>query len=193
MAVQTLPTLQADVDKKLITGEELYRMGDLGRTELVKGEIVYMSPTGYLHGNIETNFSVALKAFVKQQKAGRVLSGEVGIYTRREPDTVRAADVAFVSNERMAQVKSQSYLDVAPELVVEVMSPDDKWSDLMEKLDEYFSVGVKMVWVADPRKRQVYVYRSVTAVERYSEQETISGGDVLPGFTVSVAELFLVE
>lgn len=93
----------------------------------------------------------------------------------------------------MAQVKSKSYLDVAPELVVEVMSPDDAWSDLMEKLDEYFICGVKIVWVADPRTRQVYAYHSVTNVERFTEKDTLTGGDVLSGFSVSIAELFASE
>ena len=88
-------------------------MGDLGRTELAKGKIVHQSPTGFTHGYIETNFSAALKSLVKQQKMGRVFSGEVGIYTGRNPDTVRAADVAFISNERMAQVKSKEAISMS--------------------------------------------------------------------------------
>lgn len=193
MAVQALPTSVAIEQSSPVTGEELYRMGDLGRTELVKGEIVRMSPTGFTQGYIETNFSVVLKTFVKRQKAGHVFSGEVGIYTGRNPDTVRAADVAFISSERMAQVNSKSYLDVAPELVVEVLSPDDAWSDLMEKLDEYFASDVQVAWVADPRTRQVYVYHSMTSVERFTEKDTLTGGDILPGFSVPVAELFASE
>jgi Uma2 family endonuclease len=193
MVVQALPMSTSVEQSMPVTGDELYRMGDLGRTELVKGEIVHMSPTGFTPGYIETNFSAAFKAFVQQQKAGRVLSGEVGIYTGRSPDTVRAADVAFISNEQMAQVKSKSYLDVAPELVVEVMSPDDAWSDLMEKLDEYFTCGVRTVRVADPRTRQVYAYHSVTNSERFTEKDTLTGGTVLPGFSMPVAELFATE
>jgi Uma2 family endonuclease len=194
MAVQTLTTSPVTREKATpLTGEELNKIGDIGRTELVKGEIVYMSPTGYPHGDIESNFSLVLKSFVRERKLGRVFGGEVGIYTHRNPDTVRAADVAYVSRERMAQVKSLSYLDVAPELVVEVMSLDDTWGNLMDKLDEYFAIGVKAVWVADPRTRQVYVYRSVTDVKRFTEHDMLPGDDVLPGFSVSVAELFATE
>jgi Uma2 family endonuclease len=127
-----------------ITGEELFRMADLGRTELVSGEIIYMSPTGHAHGYIEGEFYSALKAFVTQHQLGRVLVGEVGIYTSRNPDTVRGADVAFISHNRMAQVRSKSYLDVAPELVVEILSPDDSWSKVMDKLEEYFNVWLGM-------------------------------------------------
>ena len=190
MAVQALPASVAIEQSPPVTGEELYRMGDLGRTELVKGEIVHMSPTGFTHGRIENRIGRVLDNFVVKQSLGEVVSGEVGIYTGRNPDTVRAADVAFISTERIAQVKSKSYLDVAPELVVEVLSPDDAWSGLMEKLDEYFASGVKVVWVADPRTRQIYVYHSMTSVERFAEQGTLTGGDVLPGFSVLVAELF---
>jgi Uma2 family endonuclease len=177
----------------LITGEELFHVGDLGRTELVKGEIIYLPPNEYLHGYIEGKFCSALKAFVTQHQLGRVLVGEVGIYTGRNPDTVRGADVAFISHERMAQVKSKSYLDVAPELIVEVLSPDDSWSDVMEKLEEYFSIGVLAVWVADPRKQQVYVYQSLTEVQRFTAADVLPGGQVLPGFSVPVMELLATE
>jgi len=179
--------------KPPITGEMLFKLGDMGRTELVKGEIIYLSPTGHLHGFLESNFDRVLGAFVYQHKLGRVFVGEVGIYTHRNPDTVRVADVAFISRERLAQVQSQSYLDVAPELIVEVLSPDDAWSQLMEKLEEYFTIGVQMVWVADPRRQQVYVYSSLTEVERFTMAEVLSGGKILPGFSVPVAELFAPE
>ncbi|MFQ5612910.1 MAG: Uma2 family endonuclease, partial [Anaerolineae bacterium] len=176
-----------------VSGEELFKMGDIGRTELVRGKIIKMSPTGHLHGHVEVNFSVALQTFVKQHKIGRVFAGEVGIYTGRNPDTVRGADVAFVSTERLAQVQSQSYLDVAPELIVEIMSPDDRWIDIMEKLEEYFAIGVTVVWVADPGTRSVYEYRSVTDVQRFTSETDLTSEDLLPGFRVPVAELFDAE
>ena len=72
--------------------------------------------------------------FAYHQKLGHVLVGEVGIYTNRNPDTVRGADVAYISKDRLAQTQSQSYLDVAPELIVEVLSPGDSWSEVIEKV-----------------------------------------------------------
>ncbi len=179
--------------RKLITGEELYRMGDLGRTELVKGVIIYKMPTGHPHGFVEFSIARHLGNLVIKDKLGQVFVGETGIYTKRKPDTVRGMDVAFMSNERLAQVKSKSYLDVAPELVVEVLSPDDTWSEVNEKLEEYFAIGVQQVWVADPRRHVVHVYDSPTHVEQLTVKDTLSGGTVLPGFSIAVAELFGIE
>jgi Uma2 family endonuclease len=176
--------------KDRMTGKGLFALGDIGRAELVKGELIRMRPHEYRHGLIEVNFGAVLGIHVDQHKLGRVLSGEVGIYTSRNPDTVRGADVAFISNERLAQVQSQSYLDVAPELIVEVLSPDDSWSEVNEKLEEYFAIGVQVVWAADPRRQQVHVYRSLTEIERLAAGDTLSGGEVLPGFSVPVSELF---
>jgi Uma2 family endonuclease len=193
MAVQLMSPQIDATGKTLVTGEDLARLGNIGRSELVKGEIVYMSPTGYAYADYEGNFYAALRAFVRQNKLGRVLVGEVGIYTRRDPDTIRAADVAFVSQARLAGVMSKSYLDVAPELVVEVLSPDDRWNDLTNKLEEYFAIGVKLIWVADPRRKQVYAYRSITDVQRLTVEETLTASEVLPGFSVPVAELFSVD
>ena len=185
---QTAATLPSAAT--IITGQELFELGDIGRAELVKGELVRMAPTGYLHGFVEVRFGKVLSIFVDERKLGHVLSGEVGLYTGRDPDTVRGADVTFISNERLAQVQSHSYLDVAPELIVEVMSPDDRWYDINDKLAEYFDVGVQIVWVADPQRRQVRVYRSLTEIEILGVDDTLSGGEVLPGFGVAVAELF---
>lgn len=173
-----------------LTGEEMFAMGDIGRAELIKGALIRLAPAGHPHGFIEFNFGRIVGTFVHQHKLGRVMGGEVGIYTGRNPDTVRGADVAFISNERLAQVQSQSYLDVAPELIVEVLSPDDRWSEVTEKLEEYFAINVKPVWVADPRRQQVYVYRSVTEIERLTVEDKLTGGEILPGFKVPLAELF---
>jgi Uma2 family endonuclease len=181
------PTLSYNVP---LTGDELFAMGDIGRVELVKGEVVPMSPTGHAHGFIEVNFAAVLHAFVHKRKLGRVLGGEVGIYTHRNPDTVRGADVAFISNGRLAQVQSIGYLDVAPELIVEVMSPDDRWGEVNDKLAEYFAVGVQRVWVADPRRQQIHVYRSQTEIDILSVDDTLTGDELLPGFSVAVADIF---
>jgi Uma2 family endonuclease len=176
--------------QELVTGEALAKMGDIGRCELVEGEIIMKSPTGWLHGKSESRFDTALRNFVEPRKLGLVLVGEVGIYTRRNPDTVRGAEVLFISNERLAQVKSMSYLDVAPELVVEVMSPDDRWSEVNKKLREYFAIGVVVVWVADPADKTIAIYHSLTDVQILTVSDTLAAEDILPGLSLPVAALF---
>jgi Uma2 family endonuclease len=178
------------VNRKLITGEELAALGDIGRTELIKGELVYFMPTGHPHSFYEGNITIALGVFVQKHQLGRVLPGEVGIYTHRQPDTVRGADVAFISHERLAQVRSKSFLDVCPELLVEIMSPDDTWFKLQDKLEEYFAVGAKLIWLVDPRGQRLHVYHSMTEIKILTMQDELTGSEVLPGFRVAVAELF---
>jgi len=184
------PFLKSAPSSAPVTGEELFAMGDIGRTELVKGEIIYMSPTGYLHGFIEVNFGSLLRAFVSKHKLGKVIGGEVGIYTARNPDTVRGADVAFISNKRLSQAKSKSFLDVAPELIVEVLSPDDRWVNVTTKLAEYFAIGAQVVWVADPKSRQIHVYRSLTDIAIFSDNDALTAEDILPGFSAPVSDFF---
>lgn len=178
------------VVEKLITGEELLDLGDIGPCELIEGRIVPMAPTGDEHGGYESNFDHALRSFADLPKLGKVRVGEVGIYIRRNPDTVRGADVIFISHERYAQRKPGGYLDVAPDLVVEILSPNDKWTEVTQKLREYFAIGVRLVWVADPEARCVYAYRSLTDVREFTEKDELPGDEVLPGFAVKVAQLF---
>lgn len=183
----TVMTAPPKID--LITGEELLAMGDIGRCELIEGTIVTLTPAGEKHGTIEITLGGELRAFVRQRNLGRVIGGEVGIYIRRKPDTIRGADVAFVSFERRAK-PARGFLDVAPELVVEIMSPSDRWQDIRSKLDDYFSIGVERVWIVEPDRRTVLVYRSPTDLSELREGDLLRGEGVLHGFELPVADLF---
>jgi Uma2 family endonuclease len=174
-----------------ITGEELARMPGGDSCELVAGRIVPVSPGGVEHSLVTASAFRVLDAFVRPRRLGLVLTGEVGFYTRRDPDTVRGADVAFVSTERYERrTRALVFLDVAPDLVVEVLSARDTVMDLTDKLHDYFAAGVRLVWVVDPRSRRVSAYRSVVDVREAGEADTLSGEDVLAGFTTPVAALF---
>ena len=174
-----------------VTGERLLRMPWLNPCELVGGRIVRMTPTNPTHGRIEVNVAAALRAFVRTQNLGVVMAGEVGVFTTRDPDTVRAPDVLFLSHERDAlRTRREGFLEVAPDLVVEILSPTDRPDAVRRKLDEYFTAGVRMAWVVDPPTRTVRVHRSGGKFRSVAAGEVISGEDVLPGFVLPVDEVF---
>lgn len=182
----TSPTL---VETQLITGDELLAMGDIGPCELIDGRIVYMSPVGDEHAILEFRLGRWLGNFGETHDLGWVLGGEVGIYIRRNPDRVRAADIVFVSKQKLKKW-TKGYLSVTPELVVEIVSPRDTWQALRQKIAEYFSIGVERVWIVEPDQRQVLVFRSATAFQILGENDTLRGEGILTGFEVSVAKLF---
>ena len=181
---------KAPASTRLITGDDLFEMGDIGPCELIDGEIIPMSPTGSLHGWLENRVGSSLQTYVEGRKLGWVMVGEVGIYTRRNPDRVRGADVAFISHERLPDGLPSGFLDVAPELIVEVVSPNDRWQDIREKLEEYFCVGVDRVWVVEPGTRTLLVYQSPTALQQLKGDDVLEGEGILSGFTLPLARLF---
>ena len=177
-------------DKAPMTGQALWEMGDIGRCEMVEGRIVRMSPTGGEHGRIEAVLARELGAFEIVKGTGWVLVGEVGIYTGRDPDTVRGADLVFVSRKQSAEGRPEGYLEVAPELVIEIVSPTDRWEDLRQKIEEYFAIGVEQVWVVEPDNRAVLVYGSATEMRKYEVGAEVVGEGVVAGFVVEVGVLF---
>ena len=104
-----------------------------------------------------------LKKFVSTKRVGSVLSGEVGIFTKRNPDTVRGAEVAFISKKRLPYEAPTGFLEVPPELVVEIISPSNPRKEIDEKIKEYLNIGVKWVWLIDPKNRSCTVYNSESA------------------------------
>lgn len=183
-------TTIAPPETKLITGEELLEMGDIGPCELIDGRIIPMTPAGGEHGFLESELAWHLRSFVMKQKLGWVMGGEVGIYTRRNPDRVRGADIAFISKERLPE-PPKGFLEVAPELVVEIVSPGDRWEDVRQKLEEYFAIGVQWVWIVEPENRAVLVYRSLSEMQKFGEEDTLKGEGVLEEFELPVASLFV--
>ncbi|HSS47988.1 MAG TPA: Uma2 family endonuclease [Thermoanaerobaculia bacterium] len=182
--------LLKDHEEVWMTGEELFLRPDLNPCELVNGRVVPTMPTGDEHADVELELGTRLRSYGKESKRGRAIGGEVGIYIRRDPDTVRAADIAFISRERDVKPRTRGYLEIAPELVVEVLSPEDRIGKVREKLRDYFSAGVLVVWVVDPGLRRVQVYRSPTAVTVLDERQVLTDEEILPGFSVPISDLF---
>jgi Uma2 family endonuclease len=175
----------------LVSGNQLFAMGDIGPCELVKGKIVCAKPAFFPHGVCVGRFYHELFSFVDPRKLGTVAVGEVGIYTELDPDTVRGADVIFISSERLVRAEADtSFLRVAPDLVVEVVSSPSTRAKARRKVPEYLACGVRLVWVADLVRRTIHAYRSIEDVRTFQEGDLLPGDDVLPGFSVPVARLF---
>ena len=172
----------------LITGEQLMRLPRHDkRYELVKGELIEMSPPGGEHGECAGRIHHFLSEFVDKHDLGRT-GVESGFYLARNPDTVRGPDVLFISKERLDPgIEVEGYYEVIPDLVVEVISPNDTFHEISEKIAEYLAAGVRLVWVLNPKRRSVIVYPGGHTL---TEEDILTGGDVLPGFSVSISRLF---
>lgn len=168
------------------------QQGDGYRYELIRGEVVRMSPTGGKHGVIAHRIGRLLGNWAEQQGIGLVFAAETGFKLATNPDTVRAADVALVLNERVpATGVPDSFWEGAPDLAVEVLSPDDSASDVLDKVRDYLAAGAEQVWIADPKNSAVSVYRSLQDVQTLTEWETLEGVGAVEGFRCGVGEFFV--
>ena len=182
--------ISANPQARLLTAEEFYDVaGSLGRSELTEGVVIEMGPTCGDHGESELDVGAELRAFVRARGLGKVYAGEVGFILSRNPDTVRGAEVCYLSTEKAARVPRRGFSPFAPDLAVEVVSPDDRWTELRRKVDEWLAAGTVMVWVVDPARRTVEVY-SADGHQSLAGDALISGGTVLPEFEVPISRFF---
>jgi len=176
----------------LITADELLRLPNDGfRHELVLGELRTMAPTGSDHGDQESVFDGSLGVFVRSHKLGRVLVGEPGFLLTTNPDTVRAPDVAFLRRDRTPDPRSvPGFYPGAPDLAVEVISPNDRYTEVDEKVAEWLEHGVQLVFVVNPRRRTVAIHRPGQPMRTAGMDDVLSGEDVVPGWSLAVRNLF---
>jgi Uma2 family endonuclease len=176
----------------LLTAEEYAKLpeGD-GPTELVRGQVVEMNRPGYQHGKICVRIARYLGDFAEKQNCGTVVGNDAGVITRRNPDSVRGPDVSYYSYLRLPrETVPKGYPSVAPELVVEVLSPDDRWSDVHAKTAEYLEAGVVVVCVIDPRTESVQLYYANQPPRTLSKGNALTLPEVLGDFQAPVARLF---
>ncbi len=173
----------------LVTAEALWLLPDDGnRHELIAGELRTMSPSGEAHGGIAATFTTYPNVYVMARRLGRVFAAATGFLVATDPDTVLAPDVAFVRAERLVAAPS-GYHRGAPDLAVEIVSPNDRYTEVDEKVAAWLDHGTRMVVVVNPRRRELAVHRSVTAVRQLTIEDRLDGDDVVPGWSLAVRDL----
>ena len=178
--------------KVLFDAEELLHLPTNGRRlELVKGNIYEMAAAGARHGGVANRVGTLLGTHVDNRRLGVVFAAETGFILERDPDTVRAPDAAFVSADRLpVEGLPDGFLELAPDLVVEVVSPNDRMREVREKVATWLEAGTRLVIVLYPRTRSASVHRPSQEPVMLSEQDMLSGDDIVPGFSVRLGELF---
>jgi len=159
------------------------------RYELIEGELIEMAPAGPIRGHIAFDIAVELGAFLRGKNLGRGFAAETGFLLRRNPDTVRAPDAAFVSQQRLPESLAAGYFPGAPDLAIEVLSPSDSASEVNAKVLEWLDAGCRMVIVIDPKRRIAQQWSAPSAVRLVREHEALDGGDVLPGWRCDLASV----
>jgi Uma2 family endonuclease len=174
--------------RALVTAEEFWRLcADGQRRELVRGRVVPMSPVGGSHGGSVIKLAVRVGGHAEKHDLGWVTT-EVGFILARSPDIVRGPDLAFVTKRRTPDPIPTTFVEMAPDLAVEVVSPGDTFSEVFEKVHEYLDHGVREVWVVDGRSRRVLVLRGAEPMRTLGPDDVVTT-DLLPGLSFRVAEV----
>ena len=174
-----------------VSAAEFWKLcGDGRGRELVGGEVIEVAPASAKHGKFVTSVVLRLGPFVRDRQLGEVYSGDTGFLLHRDPDTVRGPDVAFVRRDRLGHEPREGFFPGAPDLAVEVVSPNDLAQEVERKVQDYLAAGTAMVWVLYPETRHVMVYRSGGEARLVGERDRLDGADVLPGLTCEARELF---
>jgi len=175
----------------IMTAEELEGIDIPGKsTELVRGRLVVLEPPGTYHGKLAGRLLLRVGAFVESHQLGEVFGQDTGFTIASNPDTVRAPDLAFLGRDRLASVGRRGYAAVAPDLVAEIVSPDDRPGEVRAKIGEWLSAGVRLAWVIDPEQRAARVHRPDGSELRIDEDGMLEGETVLPGFRTALRELY---
>jgi Uma2 family endonuclease len=180
------------VQEQLLTVEAFWDQYAGKPYELIHGRVVEVTPTGLAHGAVIPRVGTLLGAFVDANGLGEVVGAETGFWLG--PHTLRGPDCAYIRQEKFASVtEPEKYVPFAPDLAVEVVSPGDTASDIRDKVDLYRAAGTRLVWVIYPSLRKIDVYLPDGTSYEVKKDGTLDGGDVLPGLSISVNDLFPAE
>lgn len=180
------------IHARLMTADEFSCLPDNGeRHELVRGELRTMAPPMFPHGRSARRFGKSLDRVVDECELGEVYTSEFGYRLTTDPDTVRVPVVAFLSNQQLAAADDiRGYFPGAPVLVVEIVSPNDRYTEVNEKVAEWLEHGARLVFVVDPRRNVVVVHRPGQRPETCGIEDMLTGEDVVPGWSLAVRDLF---
>jgi Uma2 family endonuclease len=184
------PYIERMATPDLLTADDLLALKIQDkRTELVRGRLIVREPAGFRHGVVAMELGRRISEFVRTQALGVVVAAETGFKLASEPDTVRAPDVGFIQATRIPSPLPRGYADVAPDLAVEVLSPDDQAGEVLAKVSDWLSAGCRLVWVVDPDRRLARVYRADGSESLVFADASLVGEDVLPGFSCRVDDV----
>lgn len=182
-------TAVLNLQEKEWTAEDFFHSPLSKNHELVEGALVETMSTGFIHGVIAQEIGYFVLDFAKKHKLGVVTAAETGFILGEK--TYRGADSAFISNENLAKHGyPQGFFPTAPDIAIEVVSPNNTSEEMMQKVDLYLQNGSRLVWIIYPQTRLITVYRQNNLVSLLRENDTLEGEDVLPNFSLPVAALF---
>lgn len=177
------------VPPPLMTAEELVRYPARDKqTELLRGRLVVREPPSTLHGIVSGTLVLFLGDYVRRNGLGVVCGQDTGFKIGANPDTVRAPDVAFISRGRLAQIPPRGYAQLAPDLVAEILSPEDRPAEVLAKVADWLDAGARLVWVIDPTRVEARIYRTDGSLSLVGADGRLDGEEVVPGFSCSLAE-----
>jgi Uma2 family endonuclease len=182
----------ATVSQAPLTLEQFAQLpGDDARHEMDAGTLITLPPAKSLHALIALTVLEALQSYLRASAVSRAIP-EAGYVLSRDPLTIRQPDVSVLSKARIAATNADSYFEGAPDLAVEVVSPSDSAQELESKVGQYLQAGAKQVWVLYPKTRNIHLFSAGAPVRILDENQVLEGGELLPGFSVRVADLFAV-
>lgn len=179
-------------EKKIWTAEDLLALTDnKHQYEIVRGELKMMTPASVRHGKFASRLDRVLGSYVEEHALGEVYTAEPGFQLEAKPLTIRAPDVAFVRRERIPpEGEPEGYWAIAPDLVVEIVSPSETAEDVHQKVADYLRAGTRLLWLVYPASQAVMEYRSPMEARQLTVEDDLDGGEVVPGFRYPLKRLF---
>lgn len=176
------------VAARILTAEEVERCAIEGRWELIEGEVKQYMPVRPEHGECVQRIATAVQNALKESHEA-LMGPEIGFLVKRHPDTVRAPDWSLTWREEAQQRRAGAWIEGAPDLVVEVISPEDTWLGMEQKVEEYLSAGAQLVLIMNPYARTIHAFRKALPVRILRAGDILTGEPVLPSFSVPVEDL----